>query len=164
MKTIFAVERFRRHNPTRESVLNEKPTIILFLEFLIHQNKIFIYIKKDVILLLTEKQYRAIFAKQNKTKKDHLNLGLYDADRRYEIGISRMSEITKRLQELEIARNLALRKQYLENEIKRNPNPNLIKEYNEIKADDRDIFTYQEVAQGYKSLSRRKNELQEERN
>ena len=93
-----------------------------------------------------------------------LKLALYDADRRYEIAISRMSEITNRLHELEIARNLALRKQYLENEIKKNHDPNLIKEYNGIDADDRDIFTYQEVAQGYSSLSRRKNELQEERN
>ena len=114
--------------------------------------------------MLTEKQYRAIYAKKNQTKKDLLNLGLYDADRRYEIGTGRMSEITKRLQELEIARNMALRKQYLENEIKRNPNPNLIKEYNEINADGRDIEVYQEVAQGYKPMSRRKNELQEERN
>ena len=114
--------------------------------------------------MLTEKQYRAIYAKKNQTKKDLLNLALYDADRRYEIGTSRMSEITKRLQELEIARNLALRQQYLENELKRNPNPNLIKEYNDIKVDGRDIEVYQEVAQGYKSMSRRKNELEDERN
>lgn len=101
---------------------------------------------------------------QMTSKLKSLKLGLIDADKRFIIATSRMSEITKRLHELETARNLALRKQYLKPEIGKNPNHNLIKEYDGIKADDRDIQTYQEVVQGYRSMSRRKNELEEERN
>lgn len=95
-----------------------------------------------------------------------LKLGLIDADRRFNIAISKMNEITKRVHELEINRNLALRKEFLINEIKNNPKLSkaLTRELDKIKADNRDIFTYQEVVQGYKSMSRRKNELEEERN
>jgi len=93
-----------------------------------------------------------------KEKIKALKLALDDADRRYEIAVSRMSDITKRVHELDEQRNLALRKQHLANEIKNNPNPNLKKEYDKIHADDGDIQVYEEVIQGYRSMSRRKNQ------
>lgn len=119
--------------------------------------------------MLTEKQYRAIHAKiKNKTdtKKDHLKLELHDADRRYEIATGKMSEITKRVHELEVDRNLALKKQFLSNEMRNNPamTKKLQKEYDDTHSDDRNIQVYEEVIQGYKPMSRRKNDLQEERN
>ena len=101
---------------------------------------------------------------ENTEKRGMLVSALDDADRRFNIAISRMSEITKRVHELEIQRNNALRKEFLLNEIERNPDKDLINEYNNIQSDNRDILTYEEVAKGYRSMSRRKNELEEERN
>jgi len=100
------------------------------------------------------------------SKLKALKLGLIDADRRFNIAISRMSEITNRVHELEINRNMALRKKFLLNEIKNNPKLSkaLTKELDKIHSNDKDILVYQEVIQGYKSMSRRKNELEEERN
>ena len=65
-----------------------------------------------MISLLSDKQLRLLHAMPyNKlTKRQSLQLGLHDADRRYEIGVSKMSEITKRVQELEVERNQALRR------------------------------------------------------
>jgi hypothetical protein len=99
-------------------------------------------------------------------KRNALVNALDDADRRFNIAISRMSEITNRLHELEIQRNLALRKEFLAKEIETNPeiSKSLIEEFNSINADNRDIMVYEEVAKGYRSMSRRKNELEEERN
>ena len=78
-----------------------------------------------------------------------LRLCLNDADRRFNIAISRMSKITNRVHELEIKRNESLRAQFLNNTLDQ---PN------------RDDQIYREVVQGYRSMSRRKNELEEERN
>lgn len=97
-------------------------------------------------------------------REKDLLLALDDADRRFKIAISKMQQIKDRIDELEIYRNLALRKEFLLNEIRINPSKILQYEYNSINADNKDIFTYQEVVQGYRSLSRRKNELEEERN
>ena len=83
------------------------------------------------------------------TKRQSLKLCLKDADARFNIAISRMSEITTRIHELEIKRNESLRNQFLNN-ILDTPN--------------RDDQIYREVVQGYRSMSRRKNELEEERN
>lgn len=117
-------------------------------------------------MTLSDKQLRAIYAKKNKTRKDSLLLGLHDADRRFEIAIGKMSAITNRLHELEIQRNNALRKEFLAKQIENNPkiSKKLVDEYGKINADSRDILTYEEVAKGYRSMSRRKNELEEERN
>ncbi len=84
-----------------------------------------------------------------KSKLDSLKLCLVDADRRFEIAISRMSDITNRVHQLEVQRNISLRKQFLNNTL------------DEKNTDDE---IYQEVAIGYRSLSRRKNELEDERN
>ena len=83
------------------------------------------------------------------SKRAALKLCLKDADARFNIAISKMSEITKRVHELEIKRNESLRVQFL--------NGTLEKE-------NRDDIVYREVVQGYRSMSRRKNELEEERN
>jgi|CXWL01.1.fsa_nt_gi type I restriction-modification system DNA methylase subunit len=83
------------------------------------------------------------------TKRQELKLCLNDADRRFKIAISRISEITKRIHELEIKRNESLRIQFLNGTLDQ---PN------------RDDQVYREVVQGYRSMSRRKNELEEERN
>lgn len=101
-----------------------------------------------------------------KSKKESLLLCLNDADKRFNIAISKISEITNRFHELEIQRNNALRKEFLAKEIENNPEISdiLLKEFNDINADNRDILVYEEVAQGYRSMSRRKNELEEERN
>ena len=82
-------------------------------------------------------------------KRESLLLALDDADRRFNIAISRMSEITKRVHELEIKRNESLRSQFINGTLDQ---PNI------------DDQIYCEVAQGYRSMSRRKNELEEERN
>ena len=84
-----------------------------------------------------------------KSKKEGLKLCLFDADRRFNIAISKMSEITNRVHELEIKRNASLKVQFLNGTLDQ---PN------------RDDQFYREVVQGYKSMSRRKNELEEERN
>lgn len=99
-------------------------------------------------------------------KKHSLQSALRDADRRYEIATSKISKITNRIHELEKRRNDVLRKEFLLNEIKKNPDNSkeLIAEYNKIKSVDDDPLVYEEMIQGYKSLSRRKNELEEERN
>ena len=83
------------------------------------------------------------------TKRKALELCLIDADRRFNIAISRMNEITKRVHELEIKRNESRRLQFLNG---------TLDDYN------RDDVIYREVVQGYRSMSRRKNELEEERN
>lgn len=83
------------------------------------------------------------------TKQESLKLCLVDADRRFNIAIGKMSEITNRVHELEIKRNESLRKQFLDGTMDQ---PN------------KDDLIYCEVVQGYKSMSRRKNELEEERN
>lgn len=83
------------------------------------------------------------------TKRQSLKLCLKDADARFNIAISRMSEITKRVHELEIIRNESLRADFL-NGIIDEPN--------------RDDEIYCQVVQGYRSMSRRKNEFEEERN
>ena len=83
------------------------------------------------------------------TKLQSLKLCLIDADRRFNIAISKMSEITKRVHELEIKRNESLKVQFLNGTLDQ---PN------------RDDIIYREVVQGYRSISRRKNELEEERN
>ena len=83
------------------------------------------------------------------TKLKSLKLCLIDADRRFNIAISRMTEITNRVHELEIKRNESLRNQFLNGTLDQ---PN------------RDDQIYREVVQGYRSMSRRKNELEEERN
>ena len=84
-----------------------------------------------------------------KSKLDSLKLCLVDADRRFEIATGKISEITKRVHELEVKRNISLGKQFLSGTL------------DERNIDDE---IYQEVAIGYRSLSRRKNELEEERN
>lgn len=107
------------------------------------------------------------FAKQkwNIEKRDELVKQLDEADRRFNIAVGKMSAISDRINELGEGRNLALRKQFLANEIKKHPdNKELKKEFDSIRADDRDIEVYEEVLKGYKPMSRRKNELQEERN
>ena len=83
------------------------------------------------------------------TKRQELKLCLKDADARFNIAINRMSEITNRVHELEIKRNESLRIQFLNGTLHQ---PN------------RDDQVYREVVQGYRSMSRRKNELEEERN
>uniref|UniRef100_A0AAT9JAT5 ORF25 n=1 Tax=Nitrosopumilaceae spindle-shaped virus TaxID=3065433 RepID=A0AAT9JAT5_9VIRU len=83
------------------------------------------------------------------TKRKSLILALDDADRRFNIAISKMSEITNRVHELEIKRNESLKVQFLNGTL---DEPN------------RDDLIYCEVVQGYRSMSRRKNELEEERN
>ena len=82
-------------------------------------------------------------------KKQALKLCLKDADARFNIAISKMSEITNRVHELEIKRNESLKVQFLNGTLGQ---PN------------RDDQVYREVVQGYRSISRRKNELEEERN
>ncbi len=97
-----------------------------------------------------------------KSKLECLESALIDADMRYEIAVRKMSEITKRVHELEVQRNQLLRKQFLE--IEMGKNPDLIKEYDSIKpVQDSDVI-YQEVVIGYRPMSNRKNSLQEERN
>ena len=84
-----------------------------------------------------------------KSEKESLLLCLYDADRRFNIAINKMSVITNRLHELEIKRNNSLREQFLKGT---------------LEIPNQDDFIYCEVVQGYRSMSRRKNELEEERN
>jgi len=93
--------------------------------------------------------------------------GLNDEDRRLDIALGRMGAITTRVKELDEERNITLRKQYLENEIKNNPRlaKPLQKELDKIKHDNpHSDETYREVVQGYKSMSTRKNQLEEPRN
>lgn len=84
-----------------------------------------------------------------KTPLESLQDCLADADRRFEIATGKISEITKRVHELEVKRNISLGKQFLSGTL------------DERNTDDE---IYREVAIGYRSLSRRKNELEEERN
>lgn len=105
--------------------------------------------------------------KDQREKKQILIKCLDDADRRFNIAISKMSEITKRVHELEINRNFALKNELLLSEIqyyKNNPRmiKTLTKELN--NTDNKYVLVYQEVIQGYRSMSRRKNDLEEERN
>jgi len=88
-------------------------------------------------------------------KRDCLTLELNDADRRFNIAIHKMNEITKRVHELEVNRNNALRDIFIKDN-------NL--DYPLTNQDPRDIIIYEEVLKGYRSMSRRKNELEEERN
>lgn len=105
-------------------------------------------------------------------KREEILLCLDDADRRFKIGIGKMSEITKRVHELEETRNLALRKEFLIKAIsyyeKINDFKELAKslkiEFDLINADSREVLIYNEVVIGYKSMSTRKNQLEEERN
>ncbi len=98
-------------------------------------------------------------------------MGLYDADRRYEIGTDRMSAITNRVHEIEEERNTAMRRNLIISEMEKSTNPDikkhLRKELSKLNtidtASDRDTV-YREIVQGYKPMSRRKNELQSERN
>lgn len=83
------------------------------------------------------------------SKLQSLKLCLDDADRRFNIAISKMSEITNRVHELEIKRNESLKIQFLNGTL---DEPN------------RDDIIYREVVHGYRPMSRRKNELEEERN
>ena len=105
-----------------------------------------------------------------KEKKALLIKCLDDADRRFNIAISRIKPIKDRIDELETLRNLELRKEFLikEIEIQKLNNPLLSRrlqlEFDCIDSDKNYIFTYEEVIRGYKSMSRRKNELEEERN
>ena len=78
-----------------------------------------------------------------------LELCLYEADRRFNIAISKMQEIGNRIHSMEVERNQSLRKQFLNGTLSE---PN------------REDEIYQEVLKGYRSMSNRKNELEEERN
>ena len=89
---------------------------------------------------------------------------LGDADARLNIALNKMGEITKRIQELEEERNQALRKEFLENEIKDNPSKELQAELDNIHvSNDKVDEVYQEVQYGYRSMSTRKNQLSNER-
>ena len=119
----------------------------------------------------TDKQLRAIHARTQKnkgSKKDHLILGLHEADRRYDIALSRMNDTTSRLHELEAERNVAMRRNLIISEIEKTKNPNtkkqLQKELSKMNSLDLKNNVYDVFATGYRSMSRRKNELQEERN
>ncbi|HSA77203.1 MAG TPA: hypothetical protein VLE02_06645 [Nitrosarchaeum sp.] len=83
------------------------------------------------------------------TKRQSLMIALDDADRRFNIAVGKMSEITNRVHDLEIKRNESLKVQFLNGTLDQ---PN------------KDDFIYCEVGQGYRPMSRRKNELEEERN
>jgi len=105
-------------------------------------------------------------------KRDEILLCLDDADRRFKIGIKKMSEITKRVHELEESRNLSLRKEFLIKAVSYYEKINDFKELAKslkieldlINADPREVLIYNEVVIGYKSMSTRKNQLEEERN
>ena len=120
----------------------------------------------------TDKQLRAMFARTQKnkgSKKDHLILGLHEADRRYELGTEKISGITSRLHELEAERNVTMRRNLIISEIEKTKNPNtkkqLQKELSKLtkRYPDSDNV-YREVRNGYRAMSTRKNELQKERN
>ena len=120
----------------------------------------------------TDKQLRAIHARIQKnkgSKKDHLILGLHEADRRYEIGTEKISGLTSRLHELEAERNVTMRRNLIISEIEKTKNPNtkkqLQKELSKLtkRYPDSDNV-YREVRNGYRAMSTRKNELQKERN
>jgi hypothetical protein len=120
----------------------------------------------------TDKQLRAIHARTQKnkgSKKDHLILGLHEADRRYELGTEKISGITSRLHELEAERNVTMRRNLIISEIEKTKNPNtkkqLQKELSKLtkRYPDSDNV-YREVRNGYRAMSTRKNELQKERN
>ena len=90
---------------------------------------------------------------------------LDEADRRFQIAVGRMKEIKDRIDELEVERNHTLRKKFLEKEIKTNPDKKLIKELESLKnVNEKAPETYHEVQYRYRSMSHRKNELEEERN
>jgi len=101
-------------------------------------------------------------------KRDSLFLCLEDADQRFKIGIAKMQEIKDRVDELEELRTLSLRQNFIKSEIEKTNNSFLIdmlkNELSLIKSDNRYDQTYCEVVIGYKSMSRRKNVLEEERN
>jgi len=108
---------------------------------------------------LSSKDLRFKKAQITESKKQ-----LVDADRRLDIALSKMGEITKRVQELEVERNEVLRKELLEKEIKGNPNKKLIAELKKLKVvNERADETFREVSFGYRSMSTRKNSLSEER-
>ena len=120
----------------------------------------------------TDKQLRAIHARTQKnkgSKKDHLILGLHEADRRYELGTEKISGLTSRLHELEAERNVTMRRNLIISEIEKTKNPNtkkqLQKELSKLtkRYPDSDNV-YREVRNGYRAMSTRKNELQKERN
>jgi hypothetical protein len=102
------------------------------------------------------------------SKLESLTLGLYDADRRFSIAISKMNEITIRVHEIEVLRNLSLRHNFIINEIKTINHKSTIvalkKELKLLKSDESNQLVYLEIAKGYRSMSNRKNELEEERN
>lgn len=112
----------------------------------------------------TDKQWFDLSKKKNKTKLDYELLSFHDADRRLDIALNKMNDITNRLHDLEEERTKALRKKFLEVEVKKNPNKELIKELEGLKhVDEKAPEIYQEIANGYRSMSRRKNELSQER-
>jgi len=88
-------------------------------------------------------------------KREALEAQLIDADHRFNIAVHKMNEITNRVHELEVNRNKAMHDIF----IKDNNLP-----FELSNQDPRDIIIYEEVLKGYKPMSRRKNELQEERN
>lgn len=102
------------------------------------------------------------------SKLESLTLGLYDADRRFFISISRMNEITIRVHEIEVLRNLSLRHDFIINEIKTIDHKPTIaalkKELKLLKSDESNQLVYLEIVKGYLSMSNRKNELEDERN
>ena len=68
------------------------------------------------------------------------------------------------INELEDERNQVLRKRFLEEEIKNNPNEELVKELETLEnVNEKSDEMYREVAYGYRSMSTRKNSLSEER-
>ncbi len=105
-------------------------------------------------------------------KKECLVLQLDEADRRFKIGIGKMGDVKNRIDQLEKNRTFSLRKKFL---IKTISYYEKIQEFKKITAslknelkllnvDPKDELIYIEVINGYVSMSRRKNELEEERN
>ena len=103
--------------------------------------------------------------KWKKSQRFEAKKQLVEADRRFQIAVGKMKEIKDRIDELEVERNQALRKEFLEKEVKTNPDKKLIKELESMQnVNKKAPETYKEVAYGYRSMSTRKNSLEEERN
>jgi len=100
-----------------------------------------------------------------KSQRSEAKKQLVEADRRFQIAVGKMSEIKNRVDELEVERNQTMRKEFLENKVKTNPDKRLIKELEGLKIVNKKApETYHEVQYGYRSMSHRKNDLEEERN
>jgi len=105
------------------------------------------------------------------SKIEMLNFQLLEADRRYNLSIERITPIIFRIHELEYERNQVLRRNLIAIEKEKTNNveikKHLQKELSKLSsldyASDNDSI-YCEIIQGYRSMSRRKNELQQERN